>query len=335
MVRDRFAGLLQPMHCLRMRYACHTIAKAKHVVGSDDWHAVSLCALVVGTGLVLSELALYLTDEVTSQLGVDRTEGQEHLTIYLDMSFWHLPCQDVELEVQDAKGRLYNPKRVHVSKRSLVPGSEPGQGNVAGILSSVSLMVKSKAAGNSQEAPKPGCRVFGDMDVNRVAGNFHVVPRAFSAKGAASMYRGMPLEDLQHYNASHTVNLLRFGSAFPGQKNPLDGVTTAAARPAQFQYFAQVVPTVYRHVSGLTTEGNQMSVTQHTAFSDPTSPYMVPPGFVVRFDLNPIIVTLASASPGLGRLLTGICAVIGGVYAVASMLDKAVHGGIAAVSKAD
>jgi hypothetical protein len=294
-----------------------------------------LCALVVGTGLVLSQLALYLTDEVTSQLGVDRSEGAEHLTIAIDISFWHLPCQDIELEVQDAKGRLYNPKRVHVSKRALAIGAEPGQQNSAGILNTVSSIVSSAASSAAGKSGKPGCRVSGDLDVNRVAGNFHVVPRAFSAKGAMSMYRGMPLEDLQHYNASHTVNHLRFGPAFPGQKNPLDGVTSAHDRPAQFQYFAQVVPTVYRHVSGLSTNGNQMSVTQHTAPSDPTSPYMVPPGFVVRFDISPIIVTLSSASPGLGRLLTGICAIIGGVYAVASMLDKAVHGGIAAVSKAD
>ncbi|KAA0170493.1 hypothetical protein FNF28_01487 [Cafeteria roenbergensis] len=274
------------------------------------------------------QLGLYFTSDTKSTLTVDQSEGAEHLSIAVDISFWHIPCPDLELEVQDAKGRLYSPKRQHLSKRDLALGAEPSQPGGIGFFSA-------PQGGVSRPTGKRGCRVYGDVDVNRVAGNVHVVPRAFSAKGGMSMYRGMPIDDLLHYNASHTVHTLRFGPAFPGQENPLEGVTTGSDKPAQFQYFAQVVPTRYQHLSGLVTDANQYSVTQHVASSDPTSPYMVPPGFVLRFDISPIIVTLSSASPGIGKLLTGVCAVIGGVYAVTSLLDKAIHGSIAAVAKVD
>lgn len=287
--------------------------------------AVTLGALIVGTGLVLSELSLYLSPSSKSTLSVDQTEGTEHLSISMDVSFWHLPCKDVELEVQDSKGRLYNPKRLHVQKRDLAPGADLAKPSGDGFFSSRS----------AKPVGKRGCRVYGDVDVNRVAGNLHVVPRAFSSRGGRSMYMGMPMDDLLHYNASHTIHHLRFGPAYPGQHNPMDGVTSASGKPAQFQYFAQVVPTRYQHLSGLTTEANQISVTIHTAPSDPTSPYMVPPGFVVRFDLSPVIVTLSPSSPGIVRFLTGVCAVVGGVYAVTSLLDKAIHGSIAAVAKVD
>jgi hypothetical protein len=286
--------------------------------------AVTLVAIVVGAGLVLSELSLYLTPAMESTVSIDQSEGKEHMTITLDISFWHLPCESAELEVQDAKGRLYSASRVHVHKRDLPLGAEPHRPGGLGMFESAPANVG-----------KRGCRLSGDMDVRRVAGNFHVVPHAFSARGGLSMFRGMAIDDLLHWNASHTIHHLRFGSGFQSQEHPLDGVTSSSTKPAQFQFFIQVVPTRYMYSSVFSTDANQISVTQHTAPSDPSSPYMVPPGVVFRYDISPIMVSLSSASPGLARFLTGVCAVVGGVFAVTSMLDKLIHGTISAVAKVD
>lgn len=236
--------------------------------------------------------------------------------------------QSVELEVQDAKGQLYDNKRVEVSKKPV-----RGDGKAASLLSTMFASRGATPAGQSQLT---GCRVSGRVDVRRVAGNLHVVPHAFSARGGMSMYRGMPLEDLLRYNSSHTIHKLRFGEAFPGQTSPLDDISkTHGPTPVQFQYYVQVVPTQYTYPMGSVVESNQFSVTEFSASSDPTSPFMVPPGLIIRWDMSPIMVTLVESHPTILQFFTGLCAIIGGVFTVCGLLDSLVHGGLAVISKID
>ncbi|XP_020272703.1 endoplasmic reticulum-Golgi intermediate compartment protein 3-like [Asparagus officinalis] len=70
-----------------------------------------------------------------------------------------------------------------------------------------------------------GCRVYGVLDVQRVAGNFHI-----SIFGGAS-----------NVNVSHVIHDLSFGPKYPGIHNPLDG-TTRILQDASgtFKYYIKV-----------------------------------------------------------------------------------------------
>lgn len=203
------------------------------------------------------------------------------------------------------------------------------------------------------ELSRDGCRVQGGLRLKKAAGNFHVVPRPFSARGSTGFFRGMPVDELLLYNASHVVHDLAFGPAFRGQESPLRGVVRAHEEgPAQFQYYVTVVPTL---VSGaraslaawvgswiglggseaLALRSAQYSATEFTAATDPTSVMMTPPGVIFRFDFSPVMVMRKERSRTIAQLLTSVCAILGGVFAVSGMLDGAIHRAGRLFKKAD
>lgn len=111
-----------------------------------------------------------------------------------------------------------------------------------------------------------GCRIEGNLRVNKVVGNFHLAPGRSFSNG------NMHIHDLKNYwdvpegkshDFTHTIHSLRFGPQLPdeittrlGKKsalpwtnhhlNPLDG-TSQETKDANFNfmYFVKIVPTSY------------------------------------------------------------------------------------------
>ncbi|KAK4390151.1 Endoplasmic reticulum-Golgi intermediate compartment protein 3 [Sesamum angolense] len=72
-----------------------------------------------------------------------------------------------------------------------------------------------------------GCNIYGFLDVNKVAGNFHFAP------GKSFQQSNVHVHDLlafhkDSFNISHRINRLAFGDYFPGAVNPLDGYFVCA-----------------------------------------------------------------------------------------------------------
>ncbi|KAF2317404.1 hypothetical protein GH714_021795 [Hevea brasiliensis] len=117
-----------------------------------------------------------------------------------------------------------------------------------------------------------GCNIYGSLEVNKVAGNFHFVP------GKSLHHSNVHVKDLlsvksYSYNISHRINRLAFGDYFPGVVNPLDGVHWEHETPNGIhQYFLKAVPTIYTDISGHTVSSNQYSVTEHFKKSEPDQP---------------------------------------------------------------
>lgn len=79
-----------------------------------------------------------------------------------------------------------------------------------------------------KEQQNEGCRIFGYLEVNKVAGNFHIAP------GKSFSQNHVHVHDMQglggKFNLTHRINHLSFGDEYPGQVNPLD----ASEQTAQF-----------------------------------------------------------------------------------------------------
>ncbi|KAK7485635.1 hypothetical protein BaRGS_00023084, partial [Batillaria attramentaria] len=78
-----------------------------------------------------------------------------------------------------------------------------------------------------QAQKNEGCRAFGHLEVNKVAGNFHFAP------GKSFQQHHVHVHDLQafggqKFNISHRINHMSFGIDYPGIVNPLDGLREAA-----------------------------------------------------------------------------------------------------------
>jgi len=184
------------------------------------------------------------------------------------------------------------------------------------------------------EQKDESCKVFGYLLVNKVAGNFHFAP------GKSFQQNHMHVHDLAIYrfsgfNLTHTINKLSFGTEFPGIINPLDGVTKtwdSNTASAMYQYFVKVVPTIYESIGGSLINTNQFSVTEYTRSIEKDTGQGLP-GIFIMYDLSPIMVKFTETQKSFAHFMTGVCAIIGGVFTVAGIIDSFIYHGLKSFKK--
>jgi hypothetical protein len=86
------------------------------------------------------------------------------------------------------------------------------------------------------------CRIYGSLEGNKVQGDFHI-----TARGHGYMeFGGQQHLGHESFNFSHQINELSFGPHYPNLLNPLDKTgDTTAAHFHKFQYFINIVPTIF------------------------------------------------------------------------------------------
>ncbi|XP_038681806.1 endoplasmic reticulum-Golgi intermediate compartment protein 3-like [Tripterygium wilfordii] len=177
-----------------------------------------------------------------------------------------------------------------------------------------------------------GCNIVGSLEVNKVAGNFHFSPGKSFQHAPVHLYDLLALPEA-NYNMSHRINKLAFGAYFSGVVNPLDGVRWVHETPnGIYQYFIKVVPTIYTDIRGRTVNSNQYSVTEHFQSAEFLRPG-THPGVFFTYDLSPIKVTFKEEHTSFLHFLTHICAIIGGVFTIAGIIDSFVYHGQRAMRK--
>lgn len=178
---------------------------------------------------------------------------------------------------------------------------------------------------------KEGCNIQGYISVSKVAGNVHFAP------GQSYQQKSIHLHDLQPFgknfafNISHVIHNLSFGFEYPGMYNPLDshleidqlGSTTSGN--TMYQYFIKIVPTQYWKVNGAVLKSNQYSVTKHQRQVKMSISENGLPGVFFIYDINPMMIQIKEFRKSFLHFLTGICAIIGGIFTVAGMIDAFIY----------
>lgn len=168
----------------------------------------------------------------------------------------------------------------------------------------------------------------------------------------------MPLEK---FNTKHHFDLFSFGQEYPNQFNPLekknlkqeeetlkseqdappepniidmglfqlvqelprrnDGTPTGDC--LYYSYFLKVVPTVYEYADGrLVNNTYQYSVTKSVKSMNGGSIMNGQlPGVFVNYELSAIMVKYIERTKSFTHFLTSCCAIIGGLFTIAGMLD--------------
>lgn len=183
-----------------------------------------------------------------------------------------------------------------------------------------------------QHAEDGGCRIYGELNLNRASGHFHIAPHkklANKAPNADEQIKHNPFVQLMEllsftfdqFNISHTINVLRFGDQFPGIVSPLDGqLRTIVDTHGMYQYYVKIVPTRYKYLSGEDIESNQYSVTEHVRHLAPGSGRGVP-GVYFYYELSPVQALFEETKKSFTQFLTSICAILGGLFAVMGLVD--------------
>lgn len=178
------------------------------------------------------------------------------------------------------------------------------------------------------EQADEGCHISGYFDVSKVAGNFHFAP------GKSFQQHNVHVHDIhafktKQFNMSHIIHRLSFGTTYPGRKDPLDGhveiLDSQGPVNVMFQYFVKIVPTTYKEYSGKILKTNQFSATKHLKPVNPWSGGSGLPGVFFMYDLSPMMVQITEHRRSFLHFLTGVCAIVGGVFTVAGMIDAFVY----------
>lgn len=306
---------------------------------------VSVIGLIIMATLFIHELKFYLTTKTVHEMSVDVKRG-ENLPIHINMTFPSIPCPILSVDAIDMSGKHEvdldtNIWKLRLSKDGYIIGSEyvsdlvekehtsDDHGEHGSSKTGVSHHEDTKHSHGFGNDPVKmikdvkraiddgeGCRVFGVLDVQRVAGNFHISVHGLNIIVAQQIFEGA-----NHVNVSHVIHDLSFGPKYPGIHNPLDD-TVRILRDASgtFKYYIKIVPTEYRYLSKEVLPTNQFSVTEYfVAMKDSDRSW---PAVYFLYDLSPITVTIREEKRSFTHFITRLCAVLGGTFALTGMLDR-------------
>ncbi|KAH3757945.1 endoplasmic reticulum-Golgi intermediate compartment protein 3 [Pelomyxa schiedti] len=181
--------------------------------------------------------------------------------------------------------------------------------------------------------PDEGCRLYGFVRLKKIAGNMHIAPGT-SFQDSHTHMHGASAE-LGKVNNTHIIHSLSFGDDFPGILHPLDDTYNIDEHyMGMIQYFIKVVPTEYEEISGNIVTTNQYSVTAHTKYVD--TPDKGLPGVYFMYDLSPLVIKYVEGrSFTLEHFVTGVCAIVGGVFTALALLDSLMFRALKLSSKRD
>ncbi|CAF1218374.1 unnamed protein product [Adineta ricciae] len=172
------------------------------------------------------------------------------------------------------------------------------------------------------DRPHDACRLHGTLEVNKLAGNFHIIlGKAFSFFGAHAHISPMGAQHMA-LNFSHRIDHLSFGLPTPGLVQPLNGDLKLTNTSSQiFQYFLEVVPTVVQ-TSYANVETYQYAVTEKTRTIDHASGSHGIPGIFIRYEISPLKIAVKEVHRSYFMLLVELAGIFGGVYATSGMIHS-------------
>lgn len=174
---------------------------------------------------------------------------------------------------------------------------------------------------------REGCRIHGLLTVNKVAGSFHIAPGFSYSENHVHIHDIRSLTSTK-FNLSHSIKLLSFGATYPGQINPLDNVNRVIEKESQMvTYYLKLVPTMYTFISETrkTILTNQYSATWHMKNTVLSGNSQGLPGLFFNYEIAPILVKISEVKQSFLHFLTSTCAIVGGVFTVASLLDSFIY----------
>lgn len=313
--------------------------------------AVSIGTIGLVVYLFVSEFTVFRQQRWESEMLIDESKTEAKLQINLNITLPEMPCELLSFDAQDvmgshevdAHGNLF--KERLTSKGDLIAKEEIKTSHF-GAMSTLSRhfsfnydnqdLDRIRKMINSGE----GCRIAGFVRVNRVPGNVHL------STYSHSYLFGSLYEETKNMNISHTINHISFGEdkdigyvrenfRGTGIVDPLDGLSQVLEKKANsdymssaiYEYYTKVVPTTYAplnrpplHVYQFTANTNKIG-NQHM------------PSLYIRYDFSPVTVRYKEVKESLSHFLVQICAVIGGVFTVAGVLDSVVHKSIVHLAK--
>jgi len=298
-----------------------------------------------------SEVLEFFTVEVVHSISVD-TRINQKLPISLDITFPHLRCDEISVDTVDSAGVNQVNVQGTLEKFPLNSKSESAQDSVqtGGCSSCYAAADDTHTCCNTCAALKEayqarglsyhdilhtaeqcltyvGCRVQGTVIVNKVSGNVHVALGKSIIRDGRHVHEFNVNDVTDGFNTSHEIHSIRFGDFVQGTWSPLDGVGKIVKHGAyMFHYYFKLVPTVYVSRSGEEVYTHQYSVTDAARNVPVRNGELTGlPGVFLVYDFSPFLMRKVEKTRPWSYIFTTICAIIGGVFSIASLAEMLAH----------
>ncbi|ORX44336.1 DUF1692-domain-containing protein [Piromyces finnis] len=274
---------------------------------------VTMIVTFILSFLIFSEVLEYLNAQYDYSVVIDYTKNNNvYMNIDLTVA---MECDNLRADMYDSTGTTTYAKAAlsftptHFSVRNAVNFNNNGKAEIEGENFDMDDLMdnaeKEDDSWSSYEDEKSSCRITGQIDVHKLAGNFHI-----TALGHG--YGGKHTEHNQ-LNFTHRFYTFSFGDYYPGLINPLDdSVEITEKHFSYYQYFLSIVPTIYKQESsGRILYTNQYSVTDMSA--DVSKSHDLP-GIFIKFDFEPLLVKIVQIKKSFFHFLVRLCGIVGGIY---------------------
>ncbi|KAI2801774.1 Endoplasmic reticulum-Golgi intermediate compartment protein 3 [Blomia tropicalis] len=191
---------------------------------------------------------------------------------------------------------------------------------------------KREGVKSMDDQPKEGCQIFGNVEVNKIAGNFHIALGQSFEKNHVHTH-DINLSDLFKLNTSHVINHLSFGRKLDNTVNQLDNASFISEEGhglATFQYYLKIIPTIYQSIDGEEIQTNQFAVTRYKKEFGNTFEILTEarlPGVFFIYEFAPMLVKYSQRLRSFLNFVTTFCGIIGGILTVASIVDSFIYHG--------
>lgn len=242
----------------------------------------------------MSELLTFLRSELVSELYVDDPTTGDRIPVNIKLSLPDIECKFLGVDIQDEHGR-HEVGYMENTRKDPVNGGK-------------------------------GCMFGGLFHINKVPGNFHISTHSSQVQP-------------KNPNMNHEIFELSFGDPMyganlPANFSPLKGKNTKDKDPmSSHDYTLKIVPTVYQDIRKKTRFGYQFTAV-YKDFVAYGHGHRVMPAIWFRYEVSPITVKYTEKSKPLYHFLTTFCAIIGGTFTVAGMIDSMVFSAHQMVKKA-
>ncbi|EEB11211.1 Endoplasmic reticulum-golgi intermediate compartment protein, putative [Pediculus humanus corporis] len=300
---------------------------------------LSIISYILMLWILYSEITYYTNSKITYKFLPD-VDFDQKVKIYLDMTV-AMPCSAVSADILDSTQQsVFNFGELHEENTWF--DLEPSQKinfdqikNVNALLrqdyhevheylwksaspSFINVYVPRK---NLPNRPYDACRIYGELVLNKVAGNFHI-----SAGKSLQLPRGhihiATFMSDKEFNFSHRLNYFSFGDYSPGIVHPLEGDEKIATDAMMsYQYFIEVVPTEVK--TFLTNQLTyQYSVKDYQRPINHNTGSHGIPGIFFKYDMSALKVIVMQERDSPINFAVKLCASIGGIHITSGLVNN-------------
>ncbi|KRX21113.1 Endoplasmic reticulum-Golgi intermediate compartment protein 1 [Trichinella nelsoni] len=276
---------------------------------------ISIFSLIFISYLFVSELLQFLKVEIISEMFVSNPDVVEVIPVFLNATLLALGCDYLGLDIQDENGRHEVGFIENVVKHPVHTGGCRIEATFR--ISKVRYFVLIGFRDGVLLIFLQFVSHLNFMYKTLVPGNFHLSTHSAKIQPV--------FVDLRH-----VIHGVRFGDDvmeynLPGNFNPLMNAEVLDSPvdnfPFSYDYILKIVPTVYENIAGNMKHAYQYTYARKTyiemSFTGQTNPTLW-----FRYDFTPITVKYHERRQPLYIFLTSICAIIGGTFTVAGLIDS-------------